>query len=55
MDLLVECVLTVDEEVAESLSAEEACTLETGKPDRLENMHTFTAAALNFLLKAVSK
>ena len=35
--------------------AEQAMTLETGKPDRLENMHAFTAAALNFLLKAVSK
>ena len=35
--------------------AEEAMTLETGKPDRLENMHAFTAAALNFLLKAVAK
>jgi PncC family amidohydrolase len=36
-------------------SAEQAMTLETGKPDRLENMHAFTAAALDFLLKAVSK
>jgi PncC family amidohydrolase len=36
-------------------SAEQAMTLETGKPDRLENMHAFTAAALTFLLKAVSK
>ena len=36
-------------------ASEQAMTLETGKPDRLENMHTFTAAALNFLLKAVSK
>jgi len=36
-------------------STEQAMTLETGKPDRLENMHAFTAAALNFLLKAVSK
>jgi len=35
--------------------AEQAMTLETGKPDRLENMHAFTAAALNFLLKAVAK
>ena len=34
---------------------EQAMTLETGKPDRLENMHAFTAAALDFLLKAVSK
>ena len=30
-------------------------TLETGKPDRLDNMHAFTAEALNFLLKTVSK
>ncbi len=36
-------------------SAEQAMTLETGKPDRLDNMHAFTAAALNFLLKTVSK
>src|SRR5205085_8473447 len=35
--------------------AEQAITLETRKSDRLENMHTFTAAALNFLLQAVSK
>ena len=35
--------------------AEQAMTLETGKPDRLDNMHAFTAAALNFLLKAVAK
>src|SRR5947209_7787255 len=35
--------------------AEQAMTLETGKSDRLENMHTFTAAALNFLLQAVAK
>ena len=35
--------------------AEQAMTLETGKPDRLENMHAFTAAALNFLVKAVAK
>ena len=34
---------------------EQAMTLETGKPDRLANMHAFTAAALDFLLKAVSK
>jgi PncC family amidohydrolase len=34
---------------------EQAMTLETGKPDRLDNMHAFTAAALDFLLKAVSK
>ena len=30
-------------------------TLETGEADRLENMHAFTAAALNFLLQTVSK
>ena len=35
--------------------AEHAMTLETGKSDRLENMHAFTAAALNLLLQAVSK
>ena len=35
--------------------AEQAMTLETGKSDRLENMHAFTAAALNFLLTAVSR
>jgi nicotinamide-nucleotide amidase len=35
--------------------AESAMTLETGNSDRLENMHAFTAAALNFLLKAASK
>jgi nicotinamide-nucleotide amidase len=35
--------------------AESSMTLETGKSDRLENMHAFTAAALNFLLQAVSK
>jgi PncC family amidohydrolase len=35
--------------------AERAMTLETGKSDRLDNMHAFTAAALNFLLQAVSK
>ncbi len=34
---------------------EQAMTLETGKSDRLENMHAFTTAALNFLLQAVSK
>ncbi len=28
-------------------------TLETGKSDRLDNMHAFTAAALNFLLQAL--
>jgi PncC family amidohydrolase len=36
-------------------ATEQAMTLETGKPDRLENMHAFTAAALDFLLQAVSK
>src|SRR3954465_9891968 len=35
--------------------AEQTLTLETGKSDRLENMHAFTAAALNFLLQAVAK
>ena len=35
--------------------AESSMTLETGKSDRLDNMHAFTAAALNFLLQAVSK
>ena len=35
--------------------AEQAMTLETGKPDRLENMHAFTIEALNFLLRTVSK
>src|SRR4051794_41668756 len=35
--------------------AEQAMTLETGKSDRLENMHAFTVAALNFLLQTVSK
>ena len=34
--------------------AEGAMTLETGKSDRLDNMHAFTAAALNFLLGKVS-
>jgi nicotinamide-nucleotide amidase len=34
---------------------EQAMTLETGKADRLENMNAFTAAALNFLLQAVSR
>jgi nicotinamide-nucleotide amidase len=36
-------------------ATEQAMTLETGKPDRLENMHAFTAAALNFLLQTVSR
>ncbi len=35
--------------------AESSMTLETGKSDRLDNMHAFTAEALNFLLKALSK
>src|SRR5438309_8801140 len=35
--------------------AEQAMTLETGKSDRLENMHAFTTAALNLLLQAASK
>src|SRR6187431_3672032 len=35
--------------------AEQAMTLETGKSDRLDNMHAFTAAALDFLLRAVSR
>src|ERR1041385_2486060 len=34
---------------------EQSMTLETGKSDRLENMHAFTAAALNFLLQTISK
>ena len=33
--------------------SEQAITLETGKSDRLDNMHAFTATALAFLLKAV--
>jgi len=36
-------------------AAEVSMTLETGKSDRLENMHAFAAEALNFLLKAVSR
>ena len=36
-------------------AVESAMTLETGKSDRLDNMHAFTAAALNFLLQALSK
>src|SRR5437588_4800647 len=35
--------------------AERAMTLETGKSDRLGNMHAFTAAALKLLLQAVSR
>ena len=34
---------------------EAAMTLETGKSDRLDNMHAFTAAALEFLLRAVAR
>jgi nicotinamide mononucleotide (NMN) deamidase PncC len=41
--------------IAVAGSTEQAMTLETGKADRLDNMHAFTAAALNFLLTAVSK
>jgi len=33
---------------------ESSMTLETGKSDRLDNMHAFTAEALTFLLKALS-
>src|SRR3954449_13408204 len=33
---------------------EGSMTLETGQSDRLDNMHNFTAEALNFLLKTVS-
>jgi PncC family amidohydrolase len=36
-------------------AAEASMTLETGKSDRLDNMNTFTAEALNFLLKILSK
>jgi nicotinamide-nucleotide amidase len=32
-----------------------AMTLETGSADRLANMHTFAAAALNFLLQNLSR
>ena len=35
--------------------AEVSMTLETGKPDRLANMNAFTAEALNFLLRTISK
>jgi nicotinamide-nucleotide amidase len=34
---------------------EASMTLETGKDDRLANMHAFTAEALNFLRKTISK
>ena len=36
-------------------ATEVSMTLETGKADRLDNMHAFTAEALGFLLKTVSK
>src|SRR4051794_39751412 len=36
-------------------AAEQAMTLETGKADRLENMHAFTQAALDFLLRTLSR
>ena len=35
--------------------AEEAITLETGKTDRLENMHAFAAAALELLERHLSR
>lgn len=35
--------------------AEGSMTLETGIPDRQENMHAFTIAALTFLLKTVPR
>ena len=35
--------------------SEASMTLETGKSDRLDNMHAFTAEALNVLLKTLSK
>jgi nicotinamide-nucleotide amidase len=35
--------------------AEEAITVETGKSDRLENMHAFAAAALDLLQRHLSK
>ena len=35
--------------------SEQAMTLETGGSDRVENMHAFTTAALEFLLKAVAR
>ena len=41
--------------IATAGGAEASMTLETGKADRLANMHAFTMEALNFLLKAVSK
>jgi nicotinamide-nucleotide amidase len=36
-------------------AAEASMTLETGKADRLDNMHAFTVEALSFLLKSVSR
>jgi len=33
---------------------EKTMTVETGKSERLDNMHAFSTAALNFLLQAVS-
>jgi PncC family amidohydrolase len=41
--------------IAIASQTEQAMTLETGRSDRLKNMHAFSAAALNFLLQAVSK
>jgi nicotinamide-nucleotide amidase len=41
--------------IAVSGTVEAAMTLETGSADRLANMHTFTEAALNFLLEKLSK
>jgi PncC family amidohydrolase len=41
--------------IATAGGAEASMTLETGKADRLANMHAFTMEALNFLLKTVSK
>jgi len=35
-------------------SSDVAMTLETGRLERLDNMHAFTATALNFLLKTIS-
>jgi PncC family amidohydrolase len=35
--------------------ADVAMTLETGSPERLANMYAFTDAALNLLLKSISK
>jgi PncC family amidohydrolase len=40
--------------IAVSGTVDAAMTLETGSADRLANMHTFTEAALNFLLKRLS-